>query len=226
MKVCIYSQQKTGSTSLYYMFRNNKYDVDKRHYNYNAIRDIYYDIIIIPLRNIKDIIISGYFENVTKKKFYLDISKNHNDILKLPIEKHIENILNYNWNKDNHYTIRGIERTLRDIFDINITEIKFDNYKIIEKDHKKLNKKTKIVLCNFVQMNTEQKKQMFSDLEVNINNINFHTNIGEKKWYKNIYTQTKILLKNENFDDLYDIDFTSDTKIEQPLSITDPIIIK
>lgn len=207
LKICIYSQQKTGSTSLYYIINNSGFKVDKRHYNYDAIRDIPYDIIIVPFRNIKEIIISGYFENVARRKFYLDMPRGIKKILNIPIEKHIENIINYNWNKDNHYSIKGIEKTLKDIFDINLKDYKFDDYIILEKENKKLKKKSKIVLCNFIKMNTEKKDKMFTELDMKVNNINFHTNIGEKKWYNKIYIESKKLLKDNKFENLYDITF-------------------
>ena len=207
LKICIYSQQKTGSTSLYYIINNSGFKVDKRHYNYDAIRDIPYDIIIVPFRNIKEIIISGYFENVARRKFYLDMPRGIKKILNIPIEKHIENIINYNWNKDNHYSIKGIEKTLKDIFDINLKDYKFDDYIILEKENKKLKKKSKIVLCNFIKMNTEKKDKMFTELDMKVNNINFHTNIGEKKWYNKIYIESKKLLKDNKFENLYDIKF-------------------
>lgn len=206
-KICIYSQQKTGSTSLFYIFKNNGIEVDKRHYNFDAIKNINYDIIIIPFRKIKDIIISGYFENIFNKFYKQYTIKDINEILKIPFEEHLLNIKTYDWNKDFHFTILSMEFTLEKIFDINLKKQKFKTYKIIKKINKFTEHKTKIVLCNFIKMNNEEKQKMFEDLKLNLSNIDFHTNIGDTKWYKDIYIKMKKELENESFDKLYDLSF-------------------
>ena len=104
MKICVYSQQKTGSTSIYNILINNNYTVSKDHYNPKKnLKYDDYDIVIIPFRNIKEIIISGYFENIIKKKFFYDfdlnmkenISERIEKIKNIPWDKHVLNIINY-----------------------------------------------------------------------------------------------------------------------------------
>lgn len=209
MKICVYSQQKTGSTTIFELLEKD-YDVDKRHYNINALKKINYDIIIIPLRCIKEIIISGYFNNILIKFIKeIDGKKTEpNDIKKLDIDIHVNNILNYDWNKDYFYTIKSIERSLKDVFQIDITNFKFNNYKIFKATNKYTRYKTIIVLCNFIKMTEESRGQMFNKIGLNIDKTNHHTNIGEKKWYKDLYKQTKERLKDEKFENLYDLDFT------------------
>lgn len=209
MKICVYSQQKTGSTTIFELLEK-VYDVDKRHYNINALKKINYDIIIIPLRCIKEIVISGYFNNILIKFIKeIDGKKTEpNDIKKLDIDVHVNNILNYDWNKDYFYTIKSIERSLKDVFQIDITNFKFNNYKIFKATNKYTRYKTTIVLCNFIKMTEESRGQMFNEIGLNIDKTNHHTNIGEKKWYKDLYKQTKERLKDEKFENLYDLDFT------------------
>ena len=212
MKICILSQLKTGSTSIYYMLQNKGYDIDKHHYDYDKIRNVHYDIIIIPTRPIKDIIISGYFETIDRDKFVLNISNDVNILKQFPVEKHIQNIISYDWNKNNHYTIKGIERTLAILYNIKLNEIKFKNYKIIEKTHLITGKKTKIAICDFINMSLVRKKMMFKELcltDLTTTDIKFRTNISNEKWYGKTYKKVKDMLEDYKFKDIYDINFKS-----------------
>ena len=56
-------------------------------------------------------------------------------------------------------------------------------------------------------MSKQEKEKMFSILNLQVEDVNFKCNIGEEKWYGDIYRYTKKKLENNNFSNLYDITF-------------------